>query len=64
MDRQRIIIMLLALLVFGAIGQFVGDEVTEVLRLRRKASRRKTEQALIVAVISNGYFGVYKGLVV
>ena len=64
MDRQRIIIMLLALLVFGIVGKFVGDDVTEVLRLRRKASRRKSEQALTVAVISNSYYGIYKGLVV
>lgn len=59
-----IIRILITTLTMAAIGYSTSLLVDDVTRLRRRASRRKTEQMVLTANIRNGYFGLSKDLIV
>ena len=61
--RDKIIIMLMMALAAAAVGHYVGEDVHDNLRLRRRSSRRQTREMIVAAHIYNGYFGIYAGLV-
>lgn len=55
--------LLITTLTAAAIGYSTSLLVDDVTRLRRRASRRKTEQLILAANINNSYFGLTKDLI-
>lgn len=60
---QNIIKILIAALVFGAIGKYTVDAVTDDLRLRRRSSRRSGGDMIMSAIMLNNKFSIDKVLI-